>query len=96
MDDNHDTVTGSTAQGMYDNAGSTCGDWTSTETGSGQRGPTVGHSWPSQQSGVCWIKAHPAPGCAPSVGLVQMGAGMGTGIGNAGGYGGFYCFALQP
>jgi hypothetical protein len=95
MDDNHDTVTGSNAQGMYDNS-NTCSDWTSTETASGQKGPSVGHSWPSQQSGVSWIKAHPAPGCAASVALVQMGGGMGTGIGNSGGYGGIYCFALQP
>ena len=55
----------------------------------------VGHSWPAQ-SGMSWIRAHPAPGCAPSVSLVQMGGGSGTGIGNGGGYGGFYCFALKP
>ena len=95
MDDNHDTVTGSNAQGMYDN-GNTCGDWTSTEVVMGQRGPTVGHSWPSEQSGVSWIRAHNAPGCAASVMLTQTGAGSGQGIGNSGGYGGIYCFALQP
>ena len=39
---------------------------------------------------------HRAPGCSPSVALVQMGGGQGTGIGNAGGYGGIYCFALKP
>jgi hypothetical protein len=94
MDDNHDTVTGSNAHGMFE--GNTCGDWTSHELPMGQRGPSVGHSWPSQQSGVSWAKAHVAPGCAPSVSLVQTGAGSGTGIGNAGGYGGIYCFALTP
>jgi hypothetical protein len=97
MDDNHDTVTGSNAMGMYDSAnGSTCNDWTSTASTAGSKGPMVGHSWPSNQSGTSWIRAHNAPGCAPSVALVQMGAGSGTGIGNAGGYGGFYCFSLQP
>jgi hypothetical protein len=95
MDDNHDTVTGSNAQGMYDNS-NTCADWTSTDTASGQKGPSVGHSWPSQQSGTSWIKTHNAPGCMPSVALTQNGGGSGTGIGNGGGYGGFYCFALQP
>ena len=95
MDDNHDTVTGSNAQGMYDNS-NTCSDWTSTMGMSGQKGPAIGHSWPSQQSGVSWIRTHNAPGCAPSVALVQMGGGSGTGIGNGGGYGGIYCFALQP
>jgi hypothetical protein len=95
MDDNHDTVTGSNEMGMYDSSsGDTCSDWTSTES-SGDRGPMVGHSWPAQ-SGMSWIRAHNAPGCAPSVALVQNGGGSGTGIGNGGGYGGIYCFALQP
>jgi len=105
--DNHDTVTGSDAQGNYANGG-TCEDWTSTQTpmssntgmmggGRGGRGsgPMCGHSWPAQ-SGQSWIAAHPAPGCAPSVAIVQMGGGSGTGIGNGGGYGGIYCFALMP
>jgi hypothetical protein len=105
--DNHDTITGSDAQGRYNNA-ATCDDWTSVMTAapatgsgggrpglSGHNGPMCGHSWPAQ-SGQSWIAAHPAPGCAPSVSLVQMGAGSGDGIGNGGGYGGFYCFALQP
>jgi hypothetical protein len=95
--DNHDTVTGSNQMGMFDSQnGNTCGDWTSTETSSGGKGPMVGHSWPGEQSGKSWIRAHNAPGCAPSVALVQMGGGSGTGIGNGGGYGGIYCFALKP
>jgi hypothetical protein len=105
-DDNHDTVTGSNATGMYDAAnGNTCADWTSTAAQSGgaaggggggnSKGPMVGHSWPAG-SGMNWMRAHNAPGCSPSVSLVQMGGGSGTGIGNGGGYGGFYCFALMP
>jgi hypothetical protein len=101
-------VTGTNMQGMYDGT-STCSDWTSTMTtssgaaGSGGRGggggqsngPRIGHSWPAG-SGMSWTTAHNAPGCAPSVALVQMGGGSGTGIGNGGGYGGIYCFALTP
>jgi len=90
-DDNHDTITGSNAEGEWD-GGSTCEDWTSAV---GSDGPRVGHSWPAG-SGMNWIEAHTAPGCEPSVNLVQSGAGSGNGIGNAGGYGGFYCFALMP
>lgn len=90
-DDNHDTITGSNAMGKYD-GGSTCEDWTSA---TGSDGPRVGHSWPAM-SGMGWIQAHTAPGCEPSVALTQTGAGSGNGIGNAGGYGGFYCFALKP
>jgi hypothetical protein len=58
-------------------------------------GPRIGHSWPAQ-SGMNWMTAHQAPGCAPSVSLVQTGIGTGVGIGNGGGYGGIYCFALKP
>jgi hypothetical protein len=98
--DNHDTVTGSDAQGNY-GGGVTCEDWTSTAStsssgGRGGKGPMCGHSWPRQQSGQSWIAAHAAPGCAPSVGITESGAGSGTGIGNGGGYGGIYCFALKP
>jgi hypothetical protein len=111
MDDNHDVVTATNAQGMYDGK-TTCQDWTSTETmvttpanpmmmmgpwgNIPMDGPGLGHSWPSEFSGVSWMTVHRAPGCGASVALVQTGAGMGTGIGNAGGYGGIYCFALMP
>jgi hypothetical protein len=99
--DNHDTVTGSDAQGNYAD-GVTCEDWTSTETststsgGRGGKGPMCGHSWPRQQSGQSWIAAHAAPGCGPSVGISESMSMSGTGIGNGGGYGGIYCFALMP
>ena len=112
--DNHDIVTATNAQGMYDGR-PTCDDFTSVETpipmamsmmGAAGRGglgrgafmhygPGVGHSWPAQ-SGMSWTTAHGAPGCAPSVALVQTGPGEGDGIGNAGGYGAIYCFALSP
>jgi hypothetical protein len=80
-DDNHDVVTATNASGEYDGTGS-CEDWTTTNTpsgGMGQNGPRVGHSWPAN-SGRNWMAAHRAPGCAPSVALVQS----------------IYCFALTP
>jgi hypothetical protein len=103
--DNHDTLTGSNERGEY-SGGETCSDWTTTmnpaSTGTqqggprgGGRGPMCGHTWPAQ-SGQSWIRAHNAPGCAPSVNLVQTGPGMGEGVGSSGGYGGIYCFALNP
>jgi hypothetical protein len=126
MDDNHDIITGTNAQGMYDGH-FTCADWTSTDTPvppatempdesmpapptaggaaptfpGGFRlpdfhGPGLGHSWPSAFSGTSWFAAHRALGCGASVALVQTGPGEGVGIGNAGGYGGIYCFALKP
>jgi hypothetical protein len=113
MDDNHDTVTATDVNGMWDGK-MTCEDWTSTMTpippmmemdpeepmgpwgDIADDGPGLGHSWPSEFSGSSWVAVHRAPGCGASVALVQTGPGMGTGIGNAGGYGGIYCFAMKP
>jgi hypothetical protein len=90
--DNHDTLTGSSADGTWDGK-STCDDWTST-TASGQ--PRIGHSWPAF-SGRNWIQAHTAGGCQAGVNLVQTGGTNGVPtVGAGGGYGGFYCFALTP
>ena len=58
-------------------------------------GPRLGHSWPAQ-SGNSWMQAHTSLNCTPSVNLVQGGFGNTNGIGSYGGYGGIYCFALQP
>ena len=47
--------------------------------------------------GKPWIDAHTVPGCAPGVQLEQVGGGQDTDtVGGAGGYGGIYCFALEP
>jgi hypothetical protein len=95
--DNHDTLTGSTNTGVLMGTGtaSTCADWTSAAATSGR--PGLGHSWPAG-SGMSWMQAHTAAGCTPSVALVQAGgppAGA-TGVGDGGGYGGIYCFAVTP
>ncbi len=76
----------------------TCWDWTSAEP---EGCPRVGHSWPRQTSGVNWISAWNEGGCAPG-GVLEEIDPMGGGpdgtrrVGSAGGYGGFYCFAVMP
>jgi hypothetical protein len=92
--DNHDTLTGSDAMGRLraTSAADTCNDWTST-TVAGK--PYIGHSWPrSASGGRSWVSDHTAPGCAAGVDRTLGGTGSGSCVGCAGGYGGFYCFAL--
>ncbi len=75
----------------------TCWDWTSAEEAGC---PRVGHSWPRVGSGIHWISCWSEGGCAPGGVLtddVAMGGPDGTRrVGSAGGYGGFYCFAVTP
>jgi hypothetical protein len=95
--DNHDTLTGSDEQGELDSTdmSDTCNDWTSKV---GELGPPrIGHSWP-RQDGQSWISEHDAGGCAPGVNIFGSGGpqpGDYT-VGAGGGYGGIYCFALDP
>ena len=98
--DNHDTLTGSNLQGRFGgDMRATCADWTSSVGSAGR--PVLGHSWPRNandlRNGGNWFSDHMAPGCAAGVNLIQNGPGDGTPIvGGGGGYGGIYCFALQP
>jgi hypothetical protein len=70
----------------------TCWDWTSDKP---EGCPHVGHSWPRQGSGLNWISIGNEGGCAPGVMLADRGGLDGTRrVGSAGGYGGFYCFAV--
>lgn len=95
--DNHDILTGSSSSGRFPGgaATTTCNDWTSN----GDLGarPMLGHSWPAM-SGQSWMRAHNAAGCQAVVNLVQNGPGSRDceGVGCGGGYGGIYCFALEP
>lgn len=74
--------------------GATCWDWTSAEP---KGCPRVGHSWPRQGSGINWISVWNEGGCAPGGDLNENGGLDGTRrVGSAGGYGGFYCFAVRP
>jgi hypothetical protein len=96
--DNHDVLTGSDKTGRlhtYPN----CENWTTTTTpggGSGGmgNGPMAGHAWPAG-SGKNWMQAHGVSGCAASV-VSGQGTPGGNGVGDGGGYGGIYCFALVP
>lgn len=92
--DNHDTITGSDTMGRLrsTSAADTCNDWTSAAA-SGK--PWLGHSWPrSATNGRSWVSDHQASGCIAGVDRTLGGSGSGSCIGCAGGYGGFYCFAL--
>lgn len=108
--DNHDVLTGSDRAGrLYDDgeggAIATCEDWTSKSRQGRSGGPMatggqvpVGHSWPrSNSEGRHWISEHTVNGCEPGID-VNGGTAAPRGdfrVGAAGGYGGFYCFALN-
>jgi hypothetical protein len=111
--DNHQFVTGSTAQGTLFSStkvtglDATCQDWTSKEAKGGK--PYCGLSWPKtgmkKEAGTKpgsmsnWISVWELWGCEPGLDLTDADLkgkeGVYT-IGNGGGYGGFYCFALMP
>jgi hypothetical protein len=107
--DNHDTLTGSDLNGRLFDDGvggriATCLDWTSVDV-RGQPGGImatggqvpVGHSWPrSNIQGRHWISEHTVNGCERG-GRTNGGTSAPQNdfrVGGAGGYGGFYCFAL--
>ena len=99
--DNHDFLTGTNSQGKLYAANATCLDWTAKAGNKAVEGqPRVGHSWPRGFGGQIdsWMNSLTESGCAPSVDLVEMGPpnpNHNT-VGSGGGYGGIYCFALQP
>ncbi|MFT3927079.1 MAG: hypothetical protein QM778_31325 [Myxococcales bacterium] len=107
--DNHDVLTGSDAAGrLYGSApDNTCDDWTSAAP-SGS--PRMGHSWPRDSEAVragdplaSWSSAHDGAGCAPGLNLIETGKPItksplsptGRSVGEGGGYGAIYCFALS-
>ena len=93
--DCHDVVTASDKDGRL--MGSTCNDW--TDSTSSSNGPQYGHSFPRNMGGMDsaphWISEHANAGCQPSIDTTSSSMG-GTGIGDTGGWGGLYCFALTP
>jgi len=109
--DNHDILTGTSTTGTLYSASSTCSNWTSS-TGSSSQKPRCGHSWPAGSGGggmgggtmASWMSALDEAGCAPGYNLAESVNGMpsvpgGDGtmtVGSGGGYGGIYCFALNP
>jgi hypothetical protein len=110
--DNHDILTGTNDQGKLFSTdyGSTCNDWTSSVGETGK--PRCGHSWPRSGgpgggsgpgggafSGENWMSALNEAGCAPGAFLIEMGPPGQNGtlsVGDGGGYGGIYCFSLNP
>lgn len=96
--DAHDIMTGSNPQGMLESADpvSTCGDWTSAVGPGSENRVRCGHAWPAM-SGQSWMFAHRLPGCAPGVRTTFTPPGEeGDTVGGQGGWGGIYCFALEP
>ena len=104
--DNHDVLTGSDPQGMLYGAAleSTCDDWTSAAPAGA---PRMGHSWTrdiAADSLVSWLSAHDGAGCAPGLNLIETGrpigkspfSSQGRSVGEGGGYGAIYCFAVAP
>jgi len=78
----------------------TCNDWTSTTAKSR---PRAGLAWPQSFGGMGgaknWLSVFDVSGCEAGIDLDEKTMGglpnVYT-IGNGGGYGGFYCFALVP
>ena len=77
----HDMLTGSQPDGraFSDTMDHTCGNWTSSTTGSAQ----VGHSDRNGGGNTSWNSAHGTPGCSPEALQRVGGAGL------------FYCFAIN-
>jgi hypothetical protein len=105
-DDNHHTLTGSNASGTLQSATATCKDWTTSEGIAANGKPAHGYSWPRSlgggmgtgASGSNWMTTGNAFGCGRGVQIVETGYGNQNNltVGEGGGYGGYYCFALNP
>jgi hypothetical protein len=101
-DDNHHMLTGSSETGTLKSANSTCKDWTVAEANSAHGKPGVGFAWPRggrvSNQGSHWMSTYDSPGCGKGISIVEDGPGKPNilTVGEGGGYGGFYCFALTP
>lgn len=73
--DNHDTLTGSNAQGRLFGATATCKDWTTSDGSTANGKPRVGHTWPTQTGGG-------GPGGGPGGGKPGGGGGPSGGDGS--------------
>lgn len=73
--DNHDTLTGSNAQGRLFSATATCKDWTTSDGSTANGKPRVGHTWPTQTGGG-------GPGGGPGGGKPGGGGGPSGGDGS--------------
>jgi hypothetical protein len=94
--DNHATLTGSSTMGTLNSKGlaATCQDWTNATKAGGT--PVVGYTFPRGTTNN-WMSIMEEPGCLPGGTIEQTGGPTNDGtVGSSGGYGGIYCFALQP
>jgi hypothetical protein len=101
-EDNHHMITGSTTSGTLNTNNATCKDWTTKEGTTANGKPAHGYAWPRGgrvgTSGSHWMSTSVAAGCGAGIEIIETGPGSPTAtfIGSGGGYGGFYCFALNP
>jgi hypothetical protein len=109
--DNHQFITGSDSTGKLYSDSSTCKDWTYAAGDTNNR-PRCGLSWPKvtgwmpkaevgphPKNFANWISVWDLWGCEPGLDLTETSQRGSPGIytiSNGGGYGGFYCFALNP
>jgi len=107
--DNHDMLTGTGLDGTLYAADATCLDWTASAGDTESEGkPRVGHSWPRSGPGPggggggdntmnSWMSSLTESGCAPGINLIETGPPDpdDNTVGSGGGYGGFYCLALE-
>ena len=98
--DNHNTLTGTGADGKVVGTdwGLTCHDWTSKVGTDGT--PRIGFSWlggAASFPGSAWYTGNfNEAGCAALINLTDINDPLARGVGSQGGYGGFYCLALTP
>lgn len=100
--DNHNTITGTNIDGMLfsEDWAFTCHDWTSSVGTDGA--PVIGFSWKggaAEFPGSRWYSnsfGGTEGGCAAEINLEYTMDFQARGIGARGGYGGFYCLALEP
>lgn len=103
-EDNHHMLTGSDKEGKLLGMMANCLDWTSNKGEPLTEGrPQCGLAFPRMSpmpnsQSMNWISALMETGCAPGVNLLPSGppGPEDVDVGNGGGYGGFYCFALKP
>ena len=99
--DNHNTITGTNAEGKVQSMdwSYTCHDWTSKVGTDGK--PMIGFSWKGgagNAPGSRWYTSSGITegGCDDIINTTNSMDFSIRGIGALGGYGGFYCLALEP
>jgi hypothetical protein len=94
-DDNHHFLTGSTREGTLEGT-NTCDSWTTTMTTPTTR-PRIGFSFVAGNRRN-WINGQIEGGCGAGINIKESGGSDPSNpiVGSGGGYGGIYCFALQP